>query len=202
MNKLLANLAKNTQKQLREQREKHAMEIAAMKRANLDTQNLLTTKMTPAQTMNDHRTTSHFNAMTKPSETFFDRTPENWPAFEHRLLTEAENPIISWNQDITNYQPTVETSEPFNFLERYFDLPDSMTNTLINDLADAKIINLVTPASQLYKLHCLKNKLKNCLTTDLAHGIEASMPIGLSNKDGRLFSLNWYHTPSQTRKHT
>jgi hypothetical protein len=43
------------------------MKIAAMKRANLDTQNILTTKTTPAQTMNDHRTTAHFNAMTKPS---------------------------------------------------------------------------------------------------------------------------------------
>jgi hypothetical protein len=70
--KLLASLAKNTQKQLKEQGEKHAMEIAAMKRANLDTQNILTTKTTPSQTMNDHITTAHFNAMTKPSETLFD----------------------------------------------------------------------------------------------------------------------------------
>jgi hypothetical protein len=93
------------------------------------------------------------------------------------------------NQDITNYQPTDETSEPFNFLERYFDLPDNMTNALMNNLADAKIIDLVTPASQLYKLHCLKAKLKNCLTTDLAHDIGAYVPIGLSNKDGRLFFI-------------
>jgi hypothetical protein len=93
------------------------MEIAAMKRANLDTQNLLTTKTTHAQTMNDHRTTVHFNATTKPSEKLFDGTPENWPAFEHHLLTEAENPTISWNQDITNYQRTDETSEPFYFLK-------------------------------------------------------------------------------------
>jgi hypothetical protein len=55
------------------------MEIGAMKRANLDTQNLLTTKTTPAQKMNDHRSTAHFNAMTKPLETLFDGTPENWP---------------------------------------------------------------------------------------------------------------------------
>jgi hypothetical protein len=182
-------LAENTQKQPREQGEKHAMEITVMKRANLDTQNLLTTKTAPAQTMNDHRTTAHFNATTKPSETLFYGTPENWLAFKHRLLTEAENPTISWNQDITNYQPSDETSEPYNFLERYFDLPDNMTNTLMNDLADAKIIDLVTPASQLYKLHCLKTKLKKCLTTDLAHDIEASMPTGLSNKDGRIFFI-------------
>jgi hypothetical protein len=62
-------------------------------------------------------------------------------------------------------------------------------NTLMNDLADAKIIDLVTPASRLYKLHWLKTKLKNCLTTDLPHDIEASMPIGLSNKGGRLFFI-------------
>jgi hypothetical protein len=153
------------------------MEIAAMKRDNLETQNLLTTKTTPAQTMNDHRTTAHFNAMTKPSEILFHGTPENWPVFEHHLLTEAENPTISGNQDITNYQPTNENSKPFNFLERYFDLPDNMTCTLMNNLADAKIIDLVTLASQLYKLHCLKTKLKNCLTTDLAHYIKAYMPI-------------------------
>jgi hypothetical protein len=97
---------------------------------------------------------------------------------------EAENPTISLNQDITNYQPTDGNSEPFNFLERYFDLPDNMTNTLMNEFADAKIIDLVSPASQLYKLHCFKTKLKNCLTTDLTHGIEASMPTGLSYKDG------------------
>jgi hypothetical protein len=48
-----------------------------------------------------------------------------------------------------------------------------MTNTLMNDLADAKQIDLVQPASQLLKLHCLKTKLKNCVTTDLAHGIDA-----------------------------
>jgi hypothetical protein len=56
--KLFANLAENTKKQLKEQGEKHAMEIAAMKRTNMDTHNLLTTKTTPAQTMNDHRSTA------------------------------------------------------------------------------------------------------------------------------------------------
>jgi hypothetical protein len=104
--------------------------------------------------MNDQRTATHFTEMTKPSETIFDGTPENWPTFEHHLLTEAENPTISWNQDITNYQPTDKTYEPLNFLERYFDLPDNMTNMLMKDLADATLIDLVTLASHLYKLHC------------------------------------------------
>jgi hypothetical protein len=64
-----------------------------------------------------------------------------------------------------------------------------MTHTLMNELADAKQIDLVQPASQLLKMHCLKTKLKNCLITDLAHDIDASMPTGLSHKDGRLFFI-------------
>jgi hypothetical protein len=80
MKQLFSNLARDNQKQLKEQEEKHTMEIAALKRANLDTQNLLTTKTTPAQTMSDHISTAHFNAMTKPSDTLFDGTPENWPS--------------------------------------------------------------------------------------------------------------------------
>jgi hypothetical protein len=59
----------------------------------------------------------------------------------------------------------------------------------MNDLADAKHIDLVQPASQLFKLHCLKTKLKNCLTTDLAHDIDASMPPGLSHKDGQIYFI-------------
>jgi hypothetical protein len=102
MKKLFATLAENTHQQLREKGEKHAMEIAAMKGANLETKNLSTTKTTPAQTINDHRTTAHFTAMTKYSETLFDGTPEKWPAFEYHLLTEAGNPAIRWHQEITN----------------------------------------------------------------------------------------------------
>jgi hypothetical protein len=138
MRQLFVDLSKNTQKQFKEQSEKHAMEIAAMKRANLDIHNILTTKTTPAQTMSHHISTAHCNAMTKPSDTLFDGTPENWPAFEHHLLTEAENPTISWNQDITNYQPN-ENSKPFNFLERYFDIPDDMTNTLTSLMQNKSI---------------------------------------------------------------
>jgi hypothetical protein len=53
MKQLFTDLAKDTQTQFKEQGEKHAMEIAATKRANLDTQNLLTKNTTPAQTMID-----------------------------------------------------------------------------------------------------------------------------------------------------
>jgi hypothetical protein len=102
MNKLFTDLVRDNQKQFKEQVEKPIMENVALKRANLDTHKHLTTKTTPAQTMSDHRSTAYFNVMTKPSDTLFDGTPENWPAFEHHLLTEAENPTISWNQYITN----------------------------------------------------------------------------------------------------
>jgi hypothetical protein len=188
MRQLFTDLAKDTQKQFKEQGEKHAMEIAATKRENWDTHHILATKTTPAHTMSDHRSTAHFNEMTKPSDTLFDGTPENWPAFEHHLLTKADNPTISWNQDITNYQPN-ENSKPFNFIEIYFDLTDDMTNTLMNDLADAKQIDIIQTASQIFKLHCLKTKLKNCLTTYLTHDIDALMPPGLSHKDGRIYLI-------------
>jgi hypothetical protein len=140
MKKLFADLARDNQKQFKEQEEKHTMEIMALKRANLDTHNMFTTNTTPSQTMSDHRSTAHFNAMTKSSDTLFDGTPEKWPALEHHLLTEAQNPTISWKQDITNYQPN-DKSKPFNFFERYFDLPDDMTTTLMNNLPDAKQID-------------------------------------------------------------
>jgi hypothetical protein len=39
----------------------------------------------------------------------------------------------------------------------------------------------------MYKLHCLKTKLKNCLSPDLTLEIEKAMPPGLPSKDGRLF---------------
>jgi hypothetical protein len=73
----VCQLGQKCSKTTQRTKKKHTMEIVAMKRANLDTQNILTTKTTPAQAMNDHRTTDHFNAMTKPSETLFDVTPEN-----------------------------------------------------------------------------------------------------------------------------
>jgi hypothetical protein len=78
MKKLFETFTENTQKQLREQGEKHAMEIAAMKRATMDTQHLLTTKTIPTKTMNDHRFSAHFTAMTKPSEILFNGTTEKW----------------------------------------------------------------------------------------------------------------------------
>jgi hypothetical protein len=123
MKKLFASFTENTQKQLREQEEKHVMEIAAMKWANMDTQNLLTTKTAPTRTLNDHRISAHFTAMTKPSEILFDGKPEKWPEFEHHLLTETENQTIRWNKELTNLQLMDETAKPFNFFERYFDIP-------------------------------------------------------------------------------
>jgi hypothetical protein len=173
---------------MKQQEERHAKEIADMRQANRDAHDLFTTKTTPPQniTMNDHRITAHFNTMTKASDTLFDGTPENWPIFEHHLLTEAENPTITWNHNITHFQPDNE-EKPLNFLERYFDLPEDISLELELDLANDTIAGIAQVNSKLYKLHCLKTKLKNCLTPDLALDIDTSMPPGLPNNDGRLF---------------
>jgi hypothetical protein len=182
-----ARFKANTQKQLSEQAEKHAMEIAAIKQTNMDTQNLITTKTTPTPTINDHRALAHFIVMTKPSEIIFDGKPENWPEFEHHLLTETENPTIAWNQELLNFQLMDETTKSFKFLEGYFDIPETMIGALQDDLQKAKHVELVKPASWLYRLHYLKTNLKNCLTLDLTRDIETYMPNGLSNKDGHSF---------------
>jgi hypothetical protein len=165
------------------------MEITAMKQTNMDTQNLLTTKTISTQTMNDHITSAHFTAMTKPLEILFDGKPENWPGFEHHLLTETENPTIALNQKLMKLKSMDEPTKPFIFLEGYFNIPETMIGALWDDLQQARQIDLVRPASQLYKLHCLKTKLKNGLTPDLSRDIKISMPTYLSNKDGRIFFI-------------
>jgi hypothetical protein len=138
--------------------------------------------------MNNHRTSAHFTAMTKPSEILFDGKPENWPEFDHHLLTETENPTIALNQELTNFQSTDEPMKPLNFHDGHFDIPEYMIGALRDDLQQAKQIDLVRPASQLYKLHCLKKKLKHCLALDLARDIEISIPTDVSNKYGQIIS--------------
>jgi hypothetical protein len=74
-------------------------------------------------------------------------------------------------------------TKPFNFREGYFDIPKTTIGALQDDLQCAKQEDLMKPASQLYSLHSLNTNLKNCLTPDLAHDIDTSMPTGLSNKE-------------------
>jgi hypothetical protein len=123
MKKLFVVLTANTQKQLNEQAERHAIEISAMKQTIMETQNLSTTKTIPTQSLNDHRASSNFDAMTKAYYILFDGQPENWPASEHHFLNEAENPIIGWNKELVHLQLMDTTSKPFNFLEGYFNIP-------------------------------------------------------------------------------
>jgi hypothetical protein len=82
-----------------------------------------------------------------------------------------------------------ETTPSFNFIEGYIHIPEKMIGVLQDDLQNAKQIELVTQGSQLYKLHCLKTKIKNCLTPYLAREIRTSMPNGLSNKEGHIFFI-------------
>jgi hypothetical protein len=80
-------------------------------------------------------------------------------------------------------------NQTINFLEDYFDIPETRTEALQEDLTCSKQIGLVKPASKLYILHSFKTKLKNCLTLDLARNIETSTPDGLGNTDGCIFFI-------------
>jgi hypothetical protein len=80
------------------------------------------------------------------------------------------------------------TTKPFNFLEGYFNIPETMIDALKDHIKQAKQEDLQKPASQLYRQYSLKTKLfKNCITPDLARDIKTSMPTGISNKDGHMF---------------
>jgi hypothetical protein len=139
----------------------------------------------PAQPINNHIASEHFILMAKPSEILFDEKQKNLPEFEHRLLNEAENPNIGWNQELLNFQLMDKTTKPFNVLEGYFNIRETMLGALQDDLQWAKQEDLMKPASQLYRLHSLKTTLKNCPTPDLTRNIETSIPTGISNKNGR-----------------
>jgi hypothetical protein len=87
------------------------------------------------------------------------------------------------------------TTIPFNFLEVYFNIPDIMIDALKDDLKCTKPEDLHKTALQLYKLYSLRTKLKNCLTLDLTHDIETSMPTGIRNKDGHILFIKIFsHT--------
>jgi hypothetical protein len=104
--KLFAVYKANTQKHLIEQAEKTRCgnrRGETNKQTNMETQNLLTMKTMPAQPVKDHIASTHFTAITKPSEILFDGKPENWQEFEHHLLKKAENPTIRWNQELLNF---------------------------------------------------------------------------------------------------
>jgi hypothetical protein len=123
------------------------MEIVAIKRANMDTHILLTTKITPIKKINDHRIAAHFTAMTKPYETLFYekklagiRTP---PSDRSRKPNHQMEP---GNHKRTTKGWNIKTIQ---LLEGYFDIPENMTCTLLDDLENAKQVDLVTPASRL-----------------------------------------------------
>jgi hypothetical protein len=63
MERMFAALAENTELQMKQQEERHAKEIADMRQANRDTQELFTTKATTPQDINmnafSHHPTQH-----------------------------------------------------------------------------------------------------------------------------------------------
>jgi hypothetical protein len=187
---LFTTFTENTQKQLTEQAEKHAIQIADMKQSTIGSQTLLTYKTMATYPANDHRASAHFTAMTKACDMLFDGKPENWPAFESHLLNEAGNLTIGWSCELLNFQLIDQTTKTFNFMEGYFNILDSMIDAMKDDLERTKAEDLQKQTLQLYRLYSLKIKLKNCLTPDLARDIETSMPDEVSNTYGRIFIIN------------
>jgi hypothetical protein len=74
-----------------------------------------------------------------------------------------------------------------NLLETYFDIPPDMINGLQDDLKDTKEGDLSSMDTKLYKLKALKTKLCNCLPPSFGNHIEESMPMDISNNDGRIY---------------
>jgi hypothetical protein len=131
MKKRFAVFTENTHKKLTEQAaEKHAIEIAAMKRTIVEKQKNITTKDMSTQPVNNHRASAHLTAMTKAWDVIFDGKPKNWPAFENHLLNEAENPTTGWNHKLIHFQLMDTTTQPFNFLKGYFNTPETMIDVL------------------------------------------------------------------------
>jgi hypothetical protein len=152
----------NTLKQLNDQAEKHTIEIAAMKRTSMETQNLIKTKTMPTQPVNDRRASGHFTAMATACDVLFDGQSENWLMLENHLLNEAENPTLGWNQELLHFQLMDTTNRPFKFLEGYLKIPNIMIDALKDNLKHTKPEDLQKPASRLYKLYSLRTKLINC----------------------------------------
>jgi hypothetical protein len=184
MKKLFILFTANTQKQLIEQEEKHAMESAAMKHTNMETKNLLTKETMSAQPVNDHRASAHVTAMTKPSEILFDGKPENWPEFEHHLLNEAENPTIGWNQEVLNFQLMDTKTKPCNFLEGYFNIPENMIGALQDDLCVMKHRFGMCDVNQFMKHWKYQNTLK---CPQCGHIMETPRHVNICPAQGAIY---------------
>jgi hypothetical protein len=158
MKKLIFLFTANTQKQLNKQAERHVIEIAAMEHSNMETKNLLTTKTMPTHPVNDQRASVYFTVTTKPCDFLFDGQPKNWPEFKHHLLNEAENPTIGWNQELIHFKLMDTTTKPFNFLEGYFNIPETMIGALQDDLKRAKQEGLMKIGITAVHTTLLENK--------------------------------------------
>jgi hypothetical protein len=104
-------------------------------------------------------------------------------------MNESDNPTIGWSNELLNFQLMGQMEMPFNFLEGYFNIPESMISALKDDLQHTKADSIQKHNSHLFKLYLLKTKLKNCLTPVLADDIETSMPGGVISKYDRIFFI-------------
>jgi hypothetical protein len=146
---------------LDEQTRKHNEELNAMKRSQMETNNLFTS----------YNMVEHCKSVTKASDILFDGQTKNWPVFEDHLVKEAENPTIGWNKDIIGFQ-IMGQCPVINLLETYFDLPPNIITRLQGDLKDTKQEDLSNMDTKYYKLNAIKTKLRNCQTASFGDHIE------------------------------
>jgi hypothetical protein len=53
---------------------------------------------------------------------------------------------MGWNQELLNFQLMDTATKPFNFLEGYFDIPETIIGALQGDLQCATQEDLMKPA--------------------------------------------------------
>jgi hypothetical protein len=73
--RLFSMFTENTQKQLTKQAEKHAIQIAEMKRTTIEAHHIVMNETMATQPVNDHRASVHFTVMTKACDLLFDGQP-------------------------------------------------------------------------------------------------------------------------------
>jgi hypothetical protein len=113
---MFTTIKEDTQKQLNEQAKKNAEQLAEMKQTNMEAQHILTHKYIATSTTHDHKSSIHFNAITKACDIIFDEQPERWSTSESHLLNEAGNPTIGWSNELLSFPLMGQTEKSFKYI--------------------------------------------------------------------------------------
>jgi hypothetical protein len=190
MKRLLAHHEEGVEKRitecLAEQTRKHDEDLKALKQS----QAAATTMFANPSRVISYKVAENYKNMTKASDNvLFDVNADNSQAFEDHLTKEAASPTIGWSKYILGFQITGQ-GPVINLLKTYFDIPSNMIAELQDDLKNTKEEDLNNLDMKLYTLKALKAKLRNCLTHSVGDHIEESMPMDISNNNGRILFLS------------